>query len=769
MAQVPYSPVPNVVPGAVADPQIRVDTPPAAFGVETAKAVRGLGEMETRMAGEYEATATQMQSRQNDITSKQMYVDSAAEIGGIESRFYEKKGTDAVEARPQYEQDLKDLYTKAIANAPNAQIKQQLSDALSRRIGYSIIDGERHSGQQQAIANKELSNSVSADKLAVAVQDPWNATKREDALKNLRDSATATAKDEGRSDISGRLEGDRLVGMAWKSIFAQQSFQNPYGAVQQFNKFRDQITGVNKDTGLPYAVEIEKMINDRMNQKGSTDVANSIMYGGDYNRRLNIQEGTGPSRTSTAVGPGQLTTPTYNDIRAAHPELNLPANRAKATDEQLWQATNARTSDNQAALVKAGITPNMANTYMAHFLGPAGAVKFMAGLEANPDQPASNLVSAEAIAANRNVFYKRDGSMRTAQEVYDRQTAGFQGPGNLNAKSGADWLQNALDAAKKWSDVNQPNNPEFASLLQQHITTEYNRVHQVARLQGRETFTDLFSAVIGGGGGERINSMDKIWGDQRLAQSYQYLQDNDPAKAEQIRRAVENNMKAGALPPEQQTAIFNKIMGLGLRAETDPAARDEFEALKMGDINGQLSQGLIKQLDEAQRHVNKVWQNKADALERNNHLNGALSFLRDKLNAAGIRPAAPGDTSESGRRQTDAYDTFVGSLYQKMQQVAQTTGKPVTDQATIEALSAPLLQQLADPRSTWNPGRLFSPNPAGYQFQLPAKAAEEITKDFLNDSRNTAKLPPTKFQLGVAYQKALYSRDPDLRKRYGID
>jgi len=408
----------------------------------------------------------------------------------------------------------------------------------------------------------------------------------------------------------------------------------------------------------------------------------------------------------------------------------------------------------------------MANTYLAHFLGLGGAKRFLTGFEQNPNQPVSNLVSPEAMAANRNVFFNRDGSMRTAQQVYDRQTANFQGPGQLTAKSGAADLQTYLDAAHRWADANQPNNPEFWTLTEQRIISEYNRVHQVARLESRENFTSLFSSVIGGDGGARITNMDEIFKDPAKAQLYDRLQSDDPAKAEQIRRAVENNMKTGSLPPEQQTAMFNKIMGLGLRAETDPAARDEFEKLPMGDLNGQLSQSLIKQLDEAQRHVQKVWQGKADALERNNRLNGALAFLRPTLNAAGIRPAPAGDTSEAGKRQTEAYDTFVGSLYSKLTEVERVTGKPVTDQAQIMGLAAPLMQQLPDPRGPWNFGRLFQGNPAGRTFQLPEKVSQQITQDFVNDPRNTAKRPPTPFELGVAYQKALVN--PELRTKYGI-
>lgn len=254
--------------------------------------------------------------------------------------------------------------------------------------------------------------------------------------------------------------------------------------------------------------------------------------------------------------------------------------------------------------------------------------------------------------------------------------------------------------------------------------------------------------------------MDTIFENPNLAEQYRYLQNNDPVKAEQIRRTVETSMKQGALPPEQQTAIFNKIKGLGLRAETDQAARDEFEKLPMGDLNGQLSQGLVKQLYEDQLHVQKVWQGKADALERNNRLNGAMAFLKPTLDSLGIRP------DRNDKRATDLYNTFVGSLYTRLMMVESVTKKPVTDQAQIMGIAAPLLQQLADPRSVWNPGRAIFPNSAAREFQPPPEVMDQITKNFVNEPGNTTKRNPTPFEAGMAYQKIL--NDPELRTKYGI-
>lgn len=64
-----------------------------------------------------------------------------------------------------------------------------------------------------------------------------------------------------------------------------------------------------------------------------------------------------------------------------------------------------------------GRMPSAGELYIAHFLGAQGAEKmFRAGLE-NPDQVAASLFPRQA-AANRAIFYDRQGEARTIREVY---------------------------------------------------------------------------------------------------------------------------------------------------------------------------------------------------------------------------------------------------------------------------------------------------------------------------------------------------------------
>ncbi len=57
--------------------------------------------------------------------------------------------------------------------------------------------------------------------------------------------------------------------------------------------------------------------------------------------------------------------------------------------------------------------------YMAHFLGAGGASRFLSALERSPGTRAADLLP-DAAAANRSIFYGKDGQARSVREVYRR-------------------------------------------------------------------------------------------------------------------------------------------------------------------------------------------------------------------------------------------------------------------------------------------------------------------------------------------------------------
>lgn len=72
--------------------------------------------------------------------------------------------------------------------------------------------------------------------------------------------------------------------------------------------------------------------------------------------------------------------------------------------------------ENLAPVLRRPVTD--ADLYLVHFLGPVGARRFLRELARAPSQRASDIVGADAVAANRNVFVARNGRHRSLGQVH---------------------------------------------------------------------------------------------------------------------------------------------------------------------------------------------------------------------------------------------------------------------------------------------------------------------------------------------------------------
>lgn len=135
---------------------------------------------------------------------------------------------------------------------------------------------------------------------------------------------------------------------------------------------------------------------------------------------------TARNPNSTATGIDQFTQGTWDGLRAKYPELGLTAN-GRTDPAQSTRAMEKFTADNARALTSAGVPITPGNLYVSHFLGEAGGPRFIRGVMQNPDAPATAYVTPGAAAANRTVFYNRDGSPKTAGQVYAERTSKFGG------------------------------------------------------------------------------------------------------------------------------------------------------------------------------------------------------------------------------------------------------------------------------------------------------------------------------------------------------
>jgi hypothetical protein len=78
----------------------------------------------------------------------------------------------------------------------------------------------------------------------------------------------------------------------------------------------------------------------------------------------------------------------------------------------------AFTNDNAALLTKKlGRTPTDGELYIAHFMGPTGAVRLISATEASPNATAASMFP-KAARANPSIFYGTKGGARSLSQVY---------------------------------------------------------------------------------------------------------------------------------------------------------------------------------------------------------------------------------------------------------------------------------------------------------------------------------------------------------------
>lgn len=149
----------------------------------------------------------------------------------------------------------------------------------------------------------------------------------------------------------------------------------------------------------------------------------------DYVTRTMARESGGnrfaKAKTSSATGLFQFTKGTWENYMRKYPELGLTKDGIYDPAQQ-QRAMQAYTNDTKSAYKQLGITPTDQNLYTGHFLGQAGGVRFLTNTAKNPMAPATEFVDPQAVAANKSIFYHKDGRPKAAYEVY----------GNFGSKHG---------------------------------------------------------------------------------------------------------------------------------------------------------------------------------------------------------------------------------------------------------------------------------------------------------------------------------------------
>lgn len=153
---------------------------------------------------------------------------------------------------------------------------------------------------------------------------------------------------------------------------------------------------------------------------------------------------------STATGHGQFIESTWKRMmRDYGPRYGLSGDLSndqvlELRNDPQWSALmiGHYAEENAAELrgrLGRGYEPSHADTYLAHFLGPADAADLIgAARRGQGNRPARGFVSAAVVEANRSIFIGPGGRARTVEEVRQLQGRNFRyegGGGSIRARA----------------------------------------------------------------------------------------------------------------------------------------------------------------------------------------------------------------------------------------------------------------------------------------------------------------------------------------------
>lgn len=145
--------------------------------------------------------------------------------------------------------------------------------------------------------------------------------------------------------------------------------------------------------------------------------------------------------TSSAAGLAQFTDDTAREVIRRNPQLVEgvsydPRERGFAANlppEVQRNMAIAHVKAQQDLLREQGFEPTRENIRMNWFLGESGGPNFLRRMQETPNAPAYQLARPEQVKANQSIFFNRDGTPKTASEVYNQLNAGGGGGGSLGS------------------------------------------------------------------------------------------------------------------------------------------------------------------------------------------------------------------------------------------------------------------------------------------------------------------------------------------------
>ena len=501
-----------------------------------------------------------------------------------ERGYFNKKGSDAVEAYKPTMEAAKKLVNETAAAIPEGEARRMFTDIANRRLDASLDSMSRHASIERRTYLDGVSIARADSSANDAVAYATDPAKREAALNVARSEIITFGRDHGEP---AEVTQNKLRNMETKTyvgIVQRIAITDPEGAAKYYEEKRHQIDGQQQGP-------VESFLKVKTERYRSTADADAIMGRGTsspYGDKVGLNENGGsyagtPNKSTGASGRYQFIDAVGNAKRHAGDLVqgksdadialmmrsNTPEGRA-LQDKTFSGFTRA----NEAELTKVGVPINDSTRYMASWFGAAGATKI---LKADPNTPIETFLPTAKGA---------DGQMRTpeqwaeangvkgmttgqvaalAQKRMGSGTTKLPDEGGIaNAPTSADPKEKLRLIQENFADYIEKTKQIADPERRDHVVTELKRRLEIETL--KETAAEKARqaqawsiAVTPGPNGQRPTSQDAI-----PTEVWMLL---DPKHQEALTRQFVHNAK-GTEPPDNPGLYY----ALNREAQDDPDA-----------------------------------------------------------------------------------------------------------------------------------------------------------------------------------------------------
>lgn len=260
------------------------------------------------------------------------------------------------------------------------------------------------------------------------------AQKQAEAQKKLEEERKKTELKKQQAADKEKEAKEASIASSQKAIDDSKKVDLRAGPEAQFKQFAEQQKAIDEKGKLvgmgqappPTPREPVKETAAAVSSAGEKATTGTSLVGqpADMNKYLKtiamIESGGNPeamAKTSSASGMFQFTKGTWEQMTK---EMGVNYGLSDRFDPAKAEEVAAYFTSKQKGQLEKGIgrEANATDLYMSHFLGAGGATKFLTAMGKDPSQSAAAL-DPRAAAANKNIYYDKEGAERSVQEVYD--------------------------------------------------------------------------------------------------------------------------------------------------------------------------------------------------------------------------------------------------------------------------------------------------------------------------------------------------------------